>query len=78
MSEEPGDYTVVVARVRFALADGSEEAWLAPMRLTDDALSYTATVFPPDGAVLIGVEATKRRAASEQEIVVARADVSIL
>jgi hypothetical protein len=40
---------VVVARVRLSLPDGSHEEWMVPMKLTDDALSYHAAIFPPEG-----------------------------
>jgi hypothetical protein len=72
------DDVVVVARVRLALADGSGEEWMVPMALTDDALSYHAVVYPPEGAVVVGVEPLKRHAAARQDLVVARADIATL
>ena len=78
MSQDLDEDVAIVARVRFALADGSEEAWLAPMRLTDDALSYHAAVYPPEGAVVVSVEPLKRPNAARQDLVVARADVITL
>jgi hypothetical protein len=71
-----GDDAVIVARVRLTLADGSDEEWIVPMELTDDALSYHAVVYPPEGAVVIGVNALTRPGASRQDLVVARADVA--
>ena len=53
MSVDRDDDVVVVARVRLSLADGSSEEWMVPMELTDDALSYHAAVFPPEGAVVV-------------------------
>jgi hypothetical protein len=49
---------------------------MVPMELTDDALSYHAVVYPPEGAVVIGVNALTRPGASRQDLVVARADVA--
>ena len=68
--------SVVVARVRLSLADGSVEEWMVPMVLTDDALSYHAVIYPPEGAVVVAVDAMKRQAAARQDLVVARADVA--
>jgi hypothetical protein len=70
------DDAVVVARVRLSLTDGSDEEWMVPMVLTDDALSYHAVVYPPEGAVIVGVNALTRPGASRQDLVVARADVA--
>jgi hypothetical protein len=67
---------VVVARVRLSLADGSVEEWMVPMDLTDDALSYHAVIYPPDGAAVVAVDAMKRRGATRQDLVVARADIA--
>ena len=53
MSVDRDDDVVVVARVRLSLADGSHEEWMVPMKLTDDALSYHAAIFPPEGAVVV-------------------------
>ena len=78
MSQDLGEDVVIVARVRFALADGSEEAWLVPMRLTDDALSYHAAVYPPEGAVVVSVEPVKRPSTAREDLVIARADVTLL
>jgi len=72
------DDAVVVARVRISLADGSDEAWMVPMQLTDDALSYHAAVYPPEGAVVSSVDPLKREGASRRDLVVARADVETL
>jgi hypothetical protein len=72
---EDRDDVVVVARVRLALADGSDEEWMVPMDLTDDALSYHATIYPPEGAVVSSVEPLKRAGGVRQDLVVARADV---
>ena len=36
-----------------SLADGSDEEWMVPMDLTDDALSYHAAIYPPEGAVVL-------------------------
>ena len=69
---------VIVARVRLSLADGSDEEWLVPMQLTDDALSYHAAVYPPEGAVVVGVEPLKRHGTARRDLVVARADVVTL
>jgi hypothetical protein len=77
MSENRDD-VVVLARVRLSLADGSGEEWMVPMELTDDALSYHAAVYPPEGAVVSSVEALKRAGAIRQDLVVARADVETL
>ena len=76
MSVDGDDAVVVVARVRLSLADGSDEEWMVPMELTDDALSYHAVVYPPEGAVIVGVEPLTRPGASRQDLVVARADVA--
>ncbi len=78
MNQHVDEEIVIVARVWFALADGSEEAWLVPMRLTDDAMSYHVAVYPPEGAVVVGVEPLKRSSATRQDLVVARADVTLL
>jgi hypothetical protein len=75
---EDRDDAVVVARVRLSLADGSHEAWMVPMQLTDDALSYHAVIFPPEGAVVVSVDPLRRGVASRQDLVVARADVTTL
>jgi hypothetical protein len=72
------DDVVVVARVRLSLADGSGEEWMVPMELTDDALSYHAVIFPPEGAVVVSVVPLRRGVASRQDLVVARADVTTL
>ena len=77
MTEERDD-VVVVARVRLSLADGSDEEWMVPMQLTDDALSYHAAVFPPEGAVVLSVDPLKREGAVRQDLVVARADIVTL
>jgi hypothetical protein len=74
MSEDRDD-VVVVARVRLSLADGSDEEWMVPMDLTDDALSYHAAIYPPEGAVVVSVDPLKRDGAIRQDLVVARADV---
>ena len=66
---------VVVARVRLSLADGSDEEWMVPMALTDDALSYHAAIYPPEGAIVSSVEPLKRVGAARRDLVVARADV---
>ena len=76
MLEHSGEDTVIVARVRLALANGSHEEWHVPMQLSDDALSFTAPVYPPAGATVVSVETLERPRNVEQEIVVARADVS--
>lgn len=76
MLEHSGKETVIVARVRLALANGSFEDWLVPMQLSDDALSYTAMVYPPDDATVVSVATSKRPRNVEQEIVVARADLT--
>ncbi len=65
----------VVAHVRLALVDGSEDTWVAPMRLRDDAVSYAAAIHPPAGAVVLGVEPLVRPGTTALEVVVARADV---
>jgi hypothetical protein len=78
MSVDRNDDVVVVARVRLSLADGSGEEWMVPMQLTDDALSYHAAVYPPERAVIVGVEPLKREATARQDLVVARADITIL
>jgi hypothetical protein len=72
------DDVVVVARVRISLADGSDEEWMVPMQLTDDALSYHAAVFPPEGAVVVSVDPLKRVGALRRDLVVARADIATL
>ena len=69
---------VVVARVRLSLPDGSHEEWMVPMKLTDDALSYYAAIFPPEGAVVLGVDPLKRNGAAKQDLVIARADITTL
>ena len=76
MSANGDDAVVVVARVRLSFADGSDEAWMVPMELTDDALSYHAVVYPPEGSVIVGVEPVMRQRAARQDLVVARADVA--
>ena len=77
MSENRAD-VVVVARVRLSLPDGSGEEWMVPMQLTDDALSYHAAVYPPEGAVVSCVDPLKREGAVRQDLVVARADIETL
>ena len=72
------DDVVVVARVRLSLADGSGEEWMVPMQLTDDALSYHAAVYPPEGAVVSSVDPLKREASIRHDLVVARADIETL
>ena len=69
---------VVVARVRLSLPDGSHEEWMVPMKLSDDALSYHAAIFPPEGAVVLGVDPLKRNGAAKQDLVIARADITTL
>lgn len=78
MSVARDDDIVVVARVRISLADGSTEEWMVPMKLTDDALSYHAAIFPPEGAVVVSVESLKREGATRQDLVIARADITTL
>jgi hypothetical protein len=78
MSVDMDDGVVVVARVRLSLADGSVEEWMVPMDLTDDALSYHAAVYLPEGAVVISVDPLKREGASRRDLVVARADIATL
>jgi hypothetical protein len=75
---EDRDDVVVVARVRLSLADGSGEEWIVPMDLTDDALSYHAAIYPPQGAVVVSVDPLKREGAVRRDLVVARADVETL
>ena len=77
MTEDMAD-VVVVARVRLSLADGSDEEWMVPMQLTDDALSYHAAVFPPEGAVVVSVDPLKREGTIRRDLVVARADIATL
>ena len=77
MTEDRND-VVVVARVRLSLADGSDEEWMVPMDLTDDALSYHAEVYLPEGAVVLTVDPLKRESALREDLVVARADVETL
>jgi hypothetical protein len=77
MTEDRND-VVMVARVRLSLADGSDEEWMVPMDLTDDALSYHAAVYPPEGAVVLTVDPLKRESALREDLVVARADVETL
>jgi hypothetical protein len=72
MGDEDGG---VAARVQVELADGAMETWMVPLHLSDDALSYRATLVLPHGAVMLGVEPMKRRAGLQQEVVIARADV---
>jgi hypothetical protein len=78
MSADRDDDVVVVARVRLSLADGSAEEWMVPMKLTDDALSYHAAIFPPEGAVVVSVDPLKREGAARQDLVIARADITTL
>jgi hypothetical protein len=78
MSVGRDDDVVVVARVRLSLADGSSEEWMVPMELTDDALSFHAAVFPPQGAVVVSVDPLKREGATRQDLVIARADITTL
>jgi hypothetical protein len=78
MSHHNDEEVAIVVRVRLALADGSEEAWLVPMRLTDDALSYHAVIYPPEGAVVVSVEPLKRPAIHRKDLVIARADITLL
>ena len=69
---------VIVARVRLGLASGSEQEWMVPTRLTDDALSYHAVIYPPEGAVVLSVDPLKCPSAARQDVVVARADLTTL
>jgi hypothetical protein len=78
MSVDRDDDVVVVARVRLSLADGSHEEWMVPMKLTDDALSYHAAIFPPESAVIVAVDPLKRAGATRQDLVIARADITTL
>lgn len=78
MSVARDDDIVVVARVRISLADGSTEEWMVPMKLTDDALSYHAAIFPPEGAIVVSVDPLKREGATRQDLVIARADITTL
>jgi hypothetical protein len=78
MSHHSNEEIAIVGRVRLALADGSEEVWLVPMRLTDDALSYHAVIYPPEGAVVLSVEPLKRPATYRKDLVIARADITLL
>jgi hypothetical protein len=78
MSVNRDDDVVVVARVRLSLQDGSDEEWMVPMKLTDDALSYHAAIFPPEGAVVVSVDPLKREVAARQDLVIARADITSL
>ena len=77
-ADSGGDDVVVVARVQLSLADGSSEEWMVPMELTDDALSYHAAIFPPEGAVVVSVDPLKRERSSRRDLVVARADIATL
>ena len=77
MTEERDD-VVVVARVRLTLTDGTDEVWMVPMELTDDALSYRAAIFPLEGAVVLSVDSLQREGATRQDLVVARADIARL
>ena len=77
MTEERDD-VVVVARVRLSLADGTDEVWMVPLELTDDALSYRAAIFPPEGAIVLSVDPLQREGATRQDLVVARADIARL
>jgi hypothetical protein len=78
MSVDRDDEVVVVARVRLSLQDGSDEEWMVPMKLTDDALSYHAAIFPPEGAVVLSVDPLKREGVARQDLVIARADITTL
>ena len=78
MSVDRDDDVVVVARVRLSLQDGSDEQWMVPMKLTDDALSYHAAIFPPEGAVVVSVDPLKREGTARQDLVIARADLTSL
>jgi hypothetical protein len=78
MSVDRDDDVVVVARVRLSLADGSAEEWMVPMKLTDDALSFHAAIFPPEGAVVVSVDPLKREGAARQDLIIARADITTL
>ena len=78
MSVDRGDDLVVVARVQLSLADGSAEEWMVPMKLTDDALSDHAVIYPPEGAVVVSVDPLKREGAARQDLVIARADITSL
>ena len=78
MSVDRDDDVVVVARVRLSLADGSHEEWMVPMELTDDALSYHAAIFPPEGAVVDGRGPAEAEGATRQDLVIARADITTL
>jgi hypothetical protein len=68
---------VVIARVHVALGDGGDEVWMVPMEITDDALSYSARVYPTGGAVILSVEPLQRQRQTEQEIVVSRTDTTL-
>ena len=76
MSVDEDDAVVVVARVRLSLVDGWDEEWMVPMVLTDDALSYHAVVYPPEGAVIVDVNPLTRQRVARQDLVVARADIA--
>jgi hypothetical protein len=78
MSVDRDDDVVVVARVRLSLADGSAEEWMVPMQLTDDALSYHAAIYPPEGAVVVSVDPLKREGAARRDLVIARAEITTL
>jgi hypothetical protein len=78
MRMDRNDDVVVVARVRLSLADGSNEEWMVPMELTDDALSFHAAIYPPEGAVVVAVDPLKREGTVRQDLVIARADITTL
>ncbi len=74
-NDADADDVALVARVQARLAGGEIETWLAPLRLSDDALSYTAEVYLPEGAEVEGVTVLKRPAGTRQEVVIARSEV---
>jgi hypothetical protein len=71
---DPLDDFAMVARVQVRFADGREEVWMVPMALTDDALSYRAWLYPPEGAVIVRVDPLKRANALAREVVISRAE----
>jgi hypothetical protein len=77
MTGDSDEDAIVIARVQVTLRDGGDEVWMVPMELTDDALSYRARLYPPEGAVIVSVELHQRQRQTEQEIVVSRSDTTL-
>jgi hypothetical protein len=58
----------VIAKVRVALADGTEEIWMVPMRRTKNGPHYHEWIYLPEGATVIERSHELRPLSSGQEI----------